>query len=517
MISRLSAEHTFIGTSTISFHQEQMASTSTSSIPLAGNQVEDLPGDQAEGWREKCECTKFCLPGDQEEELREKHGCTASCLPGDLEASCLPGDLLEERRGKRREKRRKRKREVHKRKRECIAPGDQVEERPPSFSHAFKSDKPSSKRSKVFANLLTCDYTDSMEQWSNHHPGRASRKAKKIKEELTMTPVANECCFDRHFLQMNKVIFDGRPGLQAHPPKGCYPWSVVISCDRLRSDESVTGSRLVPDGQDVNAVYKLLPRKKVIEYDFENLPSNPTWDPTSVDKLRKNKIRANHKLIDAFNYCGTVLPGIERGVGKDVCFPDGKAGSKYCCAGKYPYRGGRGLLERDLRELSPLNGKCIGKLVCRLEQLMKEYIPTSVIAGLEKAKHVLGYEGMSVGKDGKRASTYSSIAFGKKVFLSCHLDDDSYYSLVTVECRVEDAPYGMKDPILVYFCFPEYGVKVGLRQGDVLLFNPRVMHCVSSAVDENTDYFCISMYMKTSVVSGHDNNVEVTKEQLAFL
>ena len=86
-----------------------------------------------------------------------------------------------------------------------------------------------------------------------------------------------------------------------------------------------------------------------------------------------------------------------------------------------------------------------------------------------------------------------------------------------MERRVDGAPYQMDDLILVYFCFPEYGVKVGLRQGDVLLFNPRVMHCVSSAVDESTEYYIISLYLKTKVVGKHDNSIPLTSGQLQYL
>jgi hypothetical protein len=38
----------------------------------------------------------------------------------------------------------------------------------------------------------------------------------------------------------------------------------------------------------------------------------------------------------------------------------------------------------------------------------------------------------------------------------------------------------MNDKILNYFCFPEQGVCVALRNYAILLFNPQKLHCVSS-------------------------------------
>ena len=58
----------------------------------------------------------------------------------------------------------------------------------------------------------------------------------------------------------------------------------------------------------------------------------------------------------------------------------------------------------------------------------------------------------------------------------CHTDKDFYYSLLTVA-----APSQRDDKRIIYwFVFPSYNVKVGLRTGDVLLFNPMIPHCCSN-------------------------------------
>ena len=58
----------------------------------------------------------------------------------------------------------------------------------------------------------------------------------------------------------------------------------------------------------------------------------------------------------------------------------------------------------------------------------------------------------------------------------CHTDKDFYNSLLTVA-----APSQRDDERIIYwFVFPSYDVKVGLRTGDVLLFNPMIPHCCSN-------------------------------------
>ena len=54
-----------------------------------------------------------------------------------------------------------------------------------------------------------------------------------------------------------------------------------------------------------------------------------------------------------------------------------------------------------------------------------------------------------------------------------HMDEDFFYSVVTVQAEKSDGSlYSMSDDICYYFVFTEYGVAVALHPGDVLLFNP---------------------------------------------
>ena len=59
-----------------------------------------------------------------------------------------------------------------------------------------------------------------------------------------------------------------------------------------------------------------------------------------------------------------------------------------------------------------------------------------------------------------------------------------------------------------HFCFPEVGVAVALRPGDVLIFNPQHPHCVSMKenIYKSEDAFLTSLYLKTNVVAGNNNS-----------
>eukprot|EP00534_Pseudo-nitzschia_fraudulenta_P003218 CAMPEP_0201136286 /NCGR_PEP_ID=MMETSP0850-20130426/54804_1 /ASSEMBLY_ACC=CAM_ASM_000622 /TAXON_ID=183588 /ORGANISM="Pseudo-nitzschia fraudulenta, Strain WWA7" /LENGTH=327 /DNA_ID=CAMNT_0047407577 /DNA_START=5 /DNA_END=988 /DNA_ORIENTATION=+ len=64
----------------------------------------------------------------------------------------------------------------------------------------------------------------------------------------------------------------------------------------------------------------------------------------------------------------------------------------------------------------------------------------------------------------------------------CHTDKDFYYSLLTVA-----APSHRYDKSIIYwFVFPSYNVKVALRSGDVVLFNPMIPHCCSNPLIEGS-------------------------------
>ena len=71
-----------------------------------------------------------------------------------------------------------------------------------------------------------------------------------------------------------------------------------------------------------------------------------------------------------------------------------------------------------------------------------------------------------------------SLAIGLDFIKAAHIDDDPWYSIVSVLPQPgSDIP---ESTILQYFVFPNSKVLVPLRAGDVLVFNPRHAHCAAN-------------------------------------
>ena len=120
------------------------------------------------------------------------------------------------------------------------------------------------------------------------------------------------------------------------------------------------------------------------------------------------------------------------------------------------------------------------------------------------AKKKAGYAGMTL-PNTMETTIWPSMAYGKNVFLNVHRDDDFFWSLTTVLTK-DKQEHTMHSNIATYFCFPAHGFAVALRPGDVLMFNATVDHCVSSKCNTYRNVICLSMYLKSLVVSGNDNS-----------
>ena len=118
----------------------------------------------------------------------------------------------------------------------------------------------------------------------------------------------------------------------------------------------------------------------------------------------------------------------------------------------------------------------------------------------------------STGCRGHSSKMFGGIAFGANVHISCHTDSDFMYSVVSAHLR--EHKNQLNDRILVYFCFPRLGTAIPLRSGDLLVFNPSEPHAVSSRCRNDDLVYCMSMYLKTSVVGLNDNSLGLTTQQL---
>ena len=110
---------------------------------------------------------------------------------------------------------------------------------------------------------------------------------------------------------------------------------------------------------------------------------------------------------------------------------------------------------------------------------------------------------------------FGALSFGINIHLSAHTDDDFGMSVATV--HLQNRQYTLHDDIIVYFCFPRIGCAVPMRPGNLLIFNAKEPHAVSSRTNQNDEIYCVSMYLKTAVVGLNDNIIQLTPmEDLIF-
>jgi ectoine hydroxylase-related dioxygenase (phytanoyl-CoA dioxygenase family) len=79
--------------------------------------------------------------------------------------------------------------------------------------------------------------------------------------------------------------------------------------------------------------------------------------------------------------------------------------------------------------------------------------------------------------------------------------------------------YKMDADVSNYFFFAEQGITVALRPGDMLIFNPKYHHCLSSRTSayENEDVFSLSLYLKSAAVGKNNNTIPLKKAKIDLL
>ena len=73
--------------------------------------------------------------------------------------------------------------------------------------------------------------------------------------------------------------------------------------------------------------------------------------------------------------------------------------------------------------------------------------------------------------------------------------------------HMQEAVYMLKDRVVASFFFLCYSSAVWLKPGDVLSFNPLEPHVILSRYHQSHDIFCLTSYLKSSVVGLNDNDL----------
>jgi hypothetical protein len=175
---------------------------------------------------------------------------------------------------------------------------------------------------------------------------------------------------------------------------------------------------------------------------------------------------------------------------------------KYMTMGTKASRAARGVVDGmgALRTI-PSAHKEISRILKKIEHVSAKWIGTMELKSVEAAKKAGKYPGFSYhGNAGEESKIWPSMACGKNTFLPMHTDSDYFLSAGSIHCRRRTG-----SNVLQYFCFPTIGVSVGMRNGDVILFNPSIPHCISSPCFHDYECFAMSAYLKSLVVSGNSN------------
>ena len=202
-------------------------------------------------------------------------------------------------------------------------------------------------------------------------------------------------------------------------------------------------------------------------------------------------------------------PGLmPRGQSKKPVYDSGSPDT-YVILGASAKRYGKGLrlVDRKLKEEEHANERyLLQKFFRQVAHASTAYLDTPSIRYLNVAKEMAGFSRFSFDERDK-SLIWPSLAVAVNVVMEMHTDEDFVMGCAGV---LGGCGYRQHDPmgsdILQYFCFPSYGSAVGLRNGDLLLFNPRVPHCVSSRSTMQEDVICTSFYLKTAIVDGNDNH-----------
>ena len=246
----------------------------------------------------------------------------------------------------------------------------------------------------------------------------------------------------------------------------------------------------------------------------------PREDAIGEKMMGSKQGRMQQELFGVFEQleCKSGSGKCREGNIKRVRMTDGED-SKYVVIGTSPNRAGKGSKESMKGLDHPecvVHKKLFGTWFRRVEYCVEKYLPWYLKDLLGAVGKMCRHGTMPVGEE-KKSNIWPAMAVGRNVFLNVHTDEDYFWSLVSVVTN--DVPL-VDGPVLLYMCFPTLGTAVALRNGDLLMFNPLIPHCVSTRCNDETEVYCLSMYMKSLLVGGSDNDQVLSpnsKEMAEFI
>jgi hypothetical protein len=182
--------------------------------------------------------------------------------------------------------------------------------------------------------------------------------------------------------------------------------------------------------------------------------------------------------------------------------------ASYAIVGNKVHRGGRGFIHDKLSTVDPRASNTLRKFAQRMEHVTTKFIPSCWLAAITKANTLSAWP--PVGRSKFVAAMASSVNYSAPT----HVDDDYLFSIH--QLNVDGCL--ANNEIAQCFCFPTFGFAIGLRPGDVILFNPHIYHCLSekSTPYAKKDVHVTTFYIKTAHVGKNDNSLPLTEEENYF-
>lgn len=352
------------------------------------------------------------------------------------------------------------------------------------FCHSYKSKTISSKKSAQ-AREIQMETMDSVE--SCLYPNKIWRKLKKKKEKLSVihTTISNPL-YPATYLECNQVMFDcfhDDPILHDLLPMRELFQPLVMDNVYMGLDiqDNILGSKLMET--DCVPIYIHVPREDVVKHS-----SSSHGDVQAIKKLL-----LEHNNI---NVRGSKRTGVSY---------------QYATFGVHAQRFGGGLSMKSAKDNCHNEYLRLLKLKARAEFFAKMYLPFRVLTALSRCKEQLSDTFSPDPRQNFQDCIWSSMATSVNYMSAAHTDEDGFLCCLTVSFIPKDWQgkfmYTLNMAVACYFCFPEHGVAVGLRPGDMLFFNPLHYHCMSQRTEDykEEEVYVTSFYIKSKQFSGNSN------------
>ena len=378
-----------------------------------------------------------------------------------------------------------------------------------SASHVAKANTPSSKRQKAAVMKSTMTMENSSKRSKTNKQFREKKKSKKLLNNLLPISISTQCEAVYNTLCRDAVVFvDGgtspNPPIQPILPPRTNKTNKRVKILSIRYGEltiinshlfqPMKGLRYSPPSSPNQVI--LVPRRIVLDRSFK-------------------KIILTTSLCEALESVeDNMRTSQERGGSKFVIR---EKADKYVCVGTQTCRASPGIrsMHYALERTPPKHQKRIIGYFRQVEHFFMQFVGTEEIRLVKEAIDLVEAKTFKIAdsSSSQRSSStsiYGAFAFGKNVYLNCHWDKDFTYCATSIHMKKQ---YTESQDVVAYFAFPRLGFVIPMRPGDILFFNPKEPHCVSSRCNNHDNIYCMSLYLKSDNIGKNDNSLPLTNSQ----